>query len=129
MNAFLQRVGESMDQYLITIGDIGVTADTIVTPNGAAPLAGSQWIVMDQTTIQRKIPTWAIVCAIIFSIFCLLGLFFLLAKEDRPVGYANVNVRSADLNHSVQIPVNSVFDVANVRNQVAQAQTMASRAI
>lgn len=114
--------------FVLTIGDIGVTGSVIVTPNGNAPLRGSQWIVTDQSVTQQKIPTWAIVCAIIFALFCLLGLFFLLAKEEVTTGYANVQVHSGDLLHSVQIPVSSPQQVMNLRALVAQAQTLAARA-
>jgi hypothetical protein len=114
--------------FALTIGDIGITADTIVTPNGSAPLKGSQWIVVDQSVTERKIPTWAIVCAIIFALLCLLGLLFLLVKEEQTRGYVQVQVRSGDLLHSVQLPVSSPQQVVNARAAVSQAQTMAAAA-
>src|SRR5262245_23021640 len=71
------------EQFAVTIGDIGVTRNWVVTPNGNAPVAGSRWIVLDQSRTERKIPTWAIVLAIVFAVLCLIGLLFLLVKEDR----------------------------------------------
>jgi hypothetical protein len=114
--------------YLLTIGDIGVTPDTIVTPNGAAPLAGSQWIATDMTRTESKIPTWAIVLAIVFAIFCLLGLFFLLVKERVTTGYVDVSVRSGELYHRTQVPVSNEYQVAQTRALVAQAQSLAAQA-
>lgn len=112
--------------FLLTIGDIGVTSDTIVTANGNAPLAGSQWILTDRTQTEQKIPTWAIVMAIIFAAACLLGLFFLLIKETRITGYAEVSVRSGSLSHMTQLPVNNPNDIARYRAMVAQAQSLAA---
>lgn len=112
----------------LTIGDIGLTTDTVVTPNGAAPLRGSQWIVMDQSTTAQKIPTYAIVLAIVFAVLCLLGLLFLLMKEEVTTGYVSVTVRSDELLHTCQIPVNSPYDVNNIRALVSQAQSLAAQA-
>jgi hypothetical protein len=114
--------------YLLTIGDIGVTPDLVVTPNGHAPLAGSQWITMDMSRTEKRIPTSAIILAIVFAIFCLLGLLFLLMREETTVGYVEVSVRSGDLAHRTQLPVSSPTDVARIRQLVAQAQSMAAQA-
>jgi hypothetical protein len=117
-----------MPGFLLTVGDIGVTAADIVTPNGTAALAGSTWIVSDMSVTERRIPTWAIVCAIVFALACLLGLLFLLVKEDVTRGYVQVSVRSGDLSHMTQIPVTTPVQVAQIRAQVAQAQTLAAQA-
>lgn len=114
------------EQFVITIGDIGVSPSWVVTPNGTAPLAGSQWIVQDRTFTQRSIPAYAIVLAVIFAIFCLLGLLFLLIKEDRVTGYVEVTVRSGNLFHATQIPAQSPQAVYQVRQLVYQAQSMAA---
>ena len=114
------------EQLVITIGDIGVSPSWVVTPNGTAPLAGSQWIVQDRTLTQRSIPTYAIVLAIIFALACLLGLLFLLIKEERITGYVEVTVRSGNLFHGTQIPAQSPQAVHQVRQLVYQAQSMAA---
>lgn len=116
------------EQFFLTIGDIGITRDSIVTPNGTAPLKGSQWIVADQTTTQQKIPTFAIVLAVVFAIFCLLGLLFLLMKEEVTTGYVMVTVRSGDVLSSCQIPCSNQQAIAQVRAAVAQAQSAAASA-
>jgi len=114
--------------YLVTIGDIGVTADQVVTPNGSAPLRGSQWIATDMTRTESKIPSWAIILAIVFAIFCLIGLLFLLVKEQQTTGYVDVSVRSDNLYHQTQVPISSPEAVAHVRQQVAYVQSLAARA-
>jgi hypothetical protein len=114
--------------FLLTIGDIGLTPQWIVTPNGHAPLAGSQWIAMDMSRTESKIPSWAIVMAILFAIVCLIGLFFLLVKEEKTTGYVEVSVRSGDLYHRTQLPVSNQGAVHQIRQLVAQAQSLAAQA-
>ncbi|HXY91392.1 MAG TPA: hypothetical protein VEP49_02875 [Acidimicrobiia bacterium] len=118
----------AVEGFAVTIGDIGVTRTLIVTANGNAPLAGSRWIVLDQSRTEKKIPTWAIVLAVVFALLCLLGLLFLLVKEEQTTGYVEVSVMSGPLTHVTQIPVRSQYDVAAVRQQVHQAQTLAAAA-
>jgi hypothetical protein len=114
--------------YVLTIGDIGVTSDSIVTPNGNAPLRGSQWIVMDMSRTESRIPGWAIVMAVIFAFLCLVGLLFLLVKETTTTGYVEVSVRSGDLYHRTQLPVFGPESVPQIRQLVGQAQTLAAQA-
>lgn len=114
--------------FLLTIGDIGVTDRWVSTPNGHAPLRGSQWIAADMSTTQRRIPTWAIVLAVLFALFFLIGLLFLLVREEVTRGYVQVSVRSGDLNHMTQLPVTSPQDVARIRGLVAHAQALAAQA-
>lgn len=114
------------EQFVLTIGDIGVSPSWVVTPNGTAPLAGSQWIVQDRTFTQRSIPAYAIILAIIFAFACLLGLLFLLIKEDRMTGYVEVSVRSGNLFHVTQLPAQSPQAVLYARQLVNQAQSMAA---
>ena len=113
--------------FVLTIGDIGVTPDWVVTPNGSAPLRGSQWLVMDMSRTESRIPGWAIVMAIVFAVFCLIGLLFLLVKETTTVGYVEVSVQSGDLFHRTQLPVFTPESVAQIRQLVGQAQTLAAR--
>jgi hypothetical protein len=114
--------------YVLTIGDIGVTSTQVVTPNGTAALAGSQWIVTDRSYTTTKIPTWAIVLAIVLAFACLLGLLFLLVKETVTTGYVEVTVHSGSLVHTTQVPVANPNDVAWYRQQVAHAQSLAAQA-
>jgi hypothetical protein len=109
------------------IGDIGVTNDTIVTPIGQAPVAGSVWVGYDYTRSAQKIPTWAIVMAIIFAAFCLFGLLFLLVKEEVASGYVEVQVQQGQFVHVTHIPVRSRAQVDHLMMQVGQVQAFASR--
>ncbi len=113
-----------MSTYDLVIGDIGIAQGWVITPNGRAPLTGSLWFISNQTTVRRTIPTVAIVLAIIFAVFCLLGLLFLLMKEEEIVGYVQVTVQSAGLTHTVQIPVSTSQEIAHLQMLVAQAQGM-----
>jgi hypothetical protein len=114
--------------FVLTIGDIGVTSAYVVTPNGTAPLKGSRWIASDMTVIEQRIPPVAIVLAVVFALFCLLGLLFLLMKETVVHGYVQVSVSSGNLLHTTQIPVNHAEQVQYVRALVAQAQALAAQA-
>jgi hypothetical protein len=109
----------------LTIGDIGVSKHWIVTPNGTARVGGSTWIAQDQSRTESRIPGYAIVLAIVFAIFCLIGLLFLLIKEQYTTGYVSVTVQRDGLFHVTQVPVSSPDDVARVRALVNQAQSLA----
>ena len=110
---------------MLWIGDIGVTQHWVVTPNGTAPLAGSQWIMRDGTRLEERIPAFAIVLAVIFAFACLLGLLFLLIKERTMVGYVEVTVRSGSVYHVAQLPARQPAQIDGVRYLVHQAQSMA----
>jgi hypothetical protein len=107
------------------VGDIGVTSDTILTPNGDAPLGGSTWMVMDYTRTDVRLPTWAIVVAILTFVLCLVGLLFLLVKERTVTGHIEVRVQSGSLVHLTQIPARTPQDIDTIRMQVSNIQTMA----
>jgi hypothetical protein len=114
--------------FLLTIGDIGVTANQIVTPNGSGALAGSQWIFTDTSRTESKIPGVAIILAIVFALLCLIGLLFLLMRETTTTGYVEVTVRSGSIFHKTQIPVNNQQKIDEVRQLVSKAQALAMRA-
>ncbi len=114
------------EQFVLTIGDIGVSPSWVVTPNGTAALRDSQWTAHDRTFTQQTTPTWAIVMAVLGIVFCLLGLLFLIVKETQTSGYTEVTVRSGNLFHVVQLPANSPQAVAHARQLVHQAQSMAA---
>ncbi len=117
-----------IQQFLLTSGDIGITPDKVVTPNGSGPLAGSQWICTDLSRTETKIPTVAIILAIAFALFFFIGLLFLLMKEQVTTGYVEVSVRAGNIYHKVQIPINKADRVAQIREQVDKAQVMAAQA-
>jgi hypothetical protein len=114
--------------FLLTIGDIGITQTQIITPNGLGALAGSQWIFVDTSRTETKIPTVAIILAIVFALLCLIGLLFLLMKEKTTTGYVEVTVRSGNVFHKTQIPVNSQTKIDEIRQLVSKAQALAMQA-
>ena len=116
------------EAVMLVLGDITVSPHWVVTPNGTAPLQGSQWFVTDQSVTQTRIPVWAIVCAVVCALACLLGLLFLLVKERYTTGYVQVSLRSGTVMHSVQLPVTSPYDVVAIRQQVAQVQSWSAMA-
>ena len=66
----------------MALGDIGVTQSWVVTPSGTRPVGSVTWLFTDMSRTTQAIPVWAIVCAILFFVFCLLGLLFLLVQRD-----------------------------------------------
>jgi hypothetical protein len=116
------------EPFVVNVGDIHVSPHWVVTPSGTAPLAGAQWFFLDQSRTERKIPTWAVVLAIVFAFACLLGLLFLLVKEDVTVGWVQVSVRAGDLTHVTHVAVASRSDIGRVGELVQQAQALTAKA-
>lgn len=92
------------DPVLLSIGDISITQTHVYVPQGRFPLHGTTWTVQDSTQLTERIPPVAIVLAIVFAWFCLLGLLFLLMKEKRYTGFVSVTVTGNGLYHAVQFP-------------------------
>ncbi len=122
------RDAAGVDPILVSIGDIGVTPNWVITPNGTRPIGSVQWIFSDNTRTTERMPAYAIVLAVIFFLFCLLGLLFLLIKERRTEGYVNVTVQGAGLYHVAQIPVSSPQQIAHLHNVVGYARTVTAHA-
>jgi hypothetical protein len=114
------------EHMLGTIGDIAISANWVVTPNGAIPITSVQWFVRDQSRTEESMPSYAIVLAIVFFIFCLLGLLFLLIKERRTTGYVEVGVQGPGLYHVAQIPISAPGQVAAIQAQVNWARGLAA---
>jgi hypothetical protein len=114
---------------LVAIGDITVTQNWVRVPQGAFRLRGTTWSVQDSTQVAETIPAYAIVLAIVFSIiFCLLGLLFLLIKEQRYYGFIWITVTGDGLYHSVQIPPGPA-NAAWAASQVDRARALAAAAV
>ncbi|MFE2923373.1 hypothetical protein [Streptomyces goshikiensis] len=108
----------------LSIGDISIAGDQIITPSGTMPLRGAMWNATDLSRTEEKMPAHAIVLAIIFFLFCLLGLLFLLMKEKRTTGYIQVTVHSGGRHHSTMIPATDPNSYAWVMNQVNYARSL-----
>lgn len=114
----------SGEPILVTIGDISVTSTTVYTPSGSRPLAELSWTFTDLSSTSQAIPTWAIVCAVVFFLFCFLGLLFLLAKEDKTQGTVQVTAHGSGFVHTCTIPVTSVAQVADINARVNYIRTL-----
>lgn len=111
---------------LVSIGDITVMNDGIVTPSGTLPLRGAVWNATDMSRTEEKIPTHAIILAIIFFIFCLLGLLFLLMKEKKTTGFIQVTVTSGGKHHSTMLPATGPDSFQIVMGQISYARSLSS---
>lgn len=116
-------------QPLVQIGDISVDQQWVHTPTGWVPTAQATWTVQDLTLRTMVIPTYAIVLAIVTSVLtCLLGLLFLLIKEERPTGWLQVTVQGPDFVHTTQVPVNGQDMVTDTYARVEYARTLTASA-
>ncbi|WP_406507133.1 hypothetical protein [Streptomyces sp. NBC_00212] len=109
---------------LLALGDITVANGTIMTPAGPLPLKGAMWNATDLSRTEEKMPTHAVVLAIIFFLFCLLGLLFLLMKEKKTTGYVQVTVTSGGRHHSTMIPATDPGTFHWVMGQVNYARSL-----
>jgi hypothetical protein len=114
------------EPVILNIGEIQVTSSTIRTPIGALPLRGSQWQITDAWTVEQKIPTWAIVLAVV-GFFCLtfFSLLFLLAKETVHRAVVNVHVTSGGVQYIARIPTSDQAHVQHIYQQVNYVRSLA----
>lgn len=109
---------------MLSIGDIAIMNDSVVTPSGTMPLKGAVWTATDMSRTEEKIPTVAIVLAIIFALLCLVGLLFLLMKEKKTTGFVQVTVTSGGRHHSTMIPARDANTFPMIMAQVNTARSM-----
>lgn len=115
------------DNILTTIGDIAISQSTVTTPSGRFPIKGTVWTVTDMSHTVRNTPTWAIVVALlVFWWTCLLGLLFLLVKEQRTVGHVQIGVQGHGKYHSTSIPVHHPGAAMHINEQVNYARSLAA---
>ena len=112
---------------IVQVGEIGVTSTVVHTPAGDIPLAGSTWQVSDYWHSEQKIPTWAIVAAIVgFCVLTVFSLLFLLVKETVPRGTVQVTVTNGTRQYVSRIPVTDQAQVAYVHQQVNYVRSLAA---
>jgi hypothetical protein len=114
------------EPVLVTIGDIACTQTQVITPMGRGSLRGTTWIATRQTTISEKIPTYAIVLAVIFALACLLGLLFLLIKERTLQGFVQVSVQGPGVCYATQVPVGTDAEVNDIESRVNYVRSLVS---
>jgi hypothetical protein len=117
----------SPDEWLATIGDIAVSEYWISTPTGQFPLRGTEWMVTDMSTSEKRLSTGTVVLAIVSSLVCLLGLLFLLMKDVRQVGFVQVTVQGNGFRYSTMIPVTNSHTVLDVNDEVDYARELAGQ--
>lgn len=108
------------------LGDISYDAQSVHVPGRSFPISGSVWTVRDMSRSEQTTPSWAVVCAILGILFCLIGLLFLLVKETRYVGYVEVEVRRGPEYHVTQIPVAGPQTLMWANNMVNHARSVAA---
>jgi len=109
--------------------NIHINGNHLASFGAVSPLAGSQWHTTTTGTAQRFTPTWAIIMCVLFIWVCLLGLLFLIVKQERYVGEVTVTVRTAGgQSWSDSVPVQSIASRDYVLQRVAWAQTRTSHA-
>ncbi|MFL1377913.1 hypothetical protein [Nocardiopsis protaetiae] len=119
--------GSPEEPVLSTIGDIAITQSTVITPAGRFPIRGTVWTVTDMTRTERTTPAWAIVVAIlVFWWTCLLGLLFLLVKEEKTSGHVQVTVQGHGHYHAASIPAAHRGLAAQINQQVNYARSLAA---
>ncbi|MEW1548092.1 hypothetical protein [Streptomyces tsukubensis] len=112
---------------LVSIGDITVLHDTVVTPSGTMPLRGSVWNVTDMSRTEEKIPSYAIALAVVLSLFtCLLSLFLLLIKEKKTTGYIQATVTGGGLHHATVVPAYNAHTFQHIMSQVNYARSISA---
>ena len=113
---------------LVTIGDVAVSQSWVVTPSGTKASREVSWTATPMYQSSQGIPTWAIVCAVVFFLFCFLGLLFLLAKEDKTTGSVQITVQGPSFLHTCYVPVTSMQQVQDVFARVDYARSLAASA-
>lgn len=117
---------EPPEPVLLNIGDIAVTPTSVITPQGRRPVGRVYWTLTDMSRTREVIPVWAIVLAIIFALFCLLGLFFLLVKETKTEGWVQVGVQGDNFFHATNLPVTSPYAVQEYMHMVNYARSISA---
>jgi hypothetical protein len=118
MSELVAAANGPVEPTLVTIGDVIVTQSWVVTPSGTRPRREVSWTVTPMYQTTTGIPTWAIICAVVFFVFCLLGLLFLLAKEEKTTGHMQVSVQAPDFFHVAYVPVSSQMQANDVAGRV-----------
>ncbi|HET6950644.1 MAG TPA: hypothetical protein VFI47_09725 [Acidimicrobiales bacterium] len=116
------------DDVVVRVGSIGAGMRWLHLPDGSVPLRGTAWRISDQVHTTTQIPSYAIVLAVIFSVFFLLGLLFLLIKETTVEGVVQVGVEGDGFSYATQVPVASYAEVREVHHRVKAIRHLAAAA-
>lgn len=117
------------EPVMVQIGEIACTQNWLMVPGSTVPLSGCDFQLRESVTVQRRIPPYAIVLAIIFFMACLLGLLFLLIQEDVLSGSVEVTVsKPGGPKFNASVPVRSQRDIDEVRSKVDYARALVVQA-
>jgi hypothetical protein len=119
---------QGQEPVLVAVGDISCTQNTVLIPSGSHPIGGTVWTTSNNTSTTEGIPTWAIVCAVLFVWLCLLSLLLLLVKEQKTSGYVQVSVQSEGFFYATQVPVSSPQQVQELEQRVNYIRGLAAAA-
>ena len=95
--AFNTSPGAQADSSVqFELGRISANEYWVTTPVGSWELKDVTVSTYDQTVVASRIPTWAVVAAIVTAFFFLIGLLFLLAKEDSISGHVSLTISTTE---------------------------------
>ena len=95
--AFNTSPGAQADSSVqFELGRISANEYWVTTPVGSWELKDVTVSTYDQTVVASRIPTWAVVAAIVTAFFFLIGLLFLLAKDDSTSGSVSLTITATD---------------------------------
>ena len=120
------RAGAGQFADVVAIGDVTVTGDSVILPQGRFSLVGTTWTVRDSTKVVRRSPRYAVVLAAVLGV-TLVGLLFLLIKERHYAGAVLVTMVGVGLYHSVEFPPGPE-STAHVASLVNRARALAAAA-
>lgn len=132
----------SPGHHMANLGDVQVYERVVVTPVGQWPMRGAQFLVAQQPQVVRRTTTAGIVLAVISVVLALvtaiftcgggliflLGLLFLLMKDEQLAGPAIVLIRSGGQMYQAQVPLVSPSQLPWLVNNVNYCQALAARA-
>lgn len=114
------------DTPIGAIGEIAYSQNTVMTPVGRFPIRGTVWTVNDLSRTERTTPSWAVVAAILLSLWtCLLALLLLLVKEQKTTGHVQVTVQGYDKHYTTSVLVTHPAMVGQIHQQVNHARGLA----
>ena len=125
----LEAIGSSPGWWpVVVVGDIEADRHWVRTPIGVIRADQAQWSVSDQVHTQRYIPVWAVLMAIVFALLCLLGLLFLLVRDERRYYEVTVTVTGGGFAHTTRVGAHDPRVVGDIRGRVAHARALAAAA-
>lgn len=128
--------------HMANLGDVQVYERVIVTPVGQWPMRGAQFLLAQQPQVVRRttgvgvgLAVASVALALITAVFTcggglifLLGLLFLLLKDEGLAGPAIVVIRAGGQVYQAQVPLAAPSQLPWLVNNVNYCQALAARA-